>query len=59
MGLIRKFIGNKIAEAAIKAGHVPGQSLRYIQFAGGKIYFYGPGGSSGAAGNDCFRFDPK
>ena len=25
MGLIRKFIGNKIAEAAIKAGHVPAE----------------------------------
>ena len=50
---------DKALALAIKAGHVPGQSLRYIQFAGGKIYFYGPGGSSGAAGNDCFRFDPK
>lgn len=53
---------NKLDKAltlAIKAGHVPGQSLRYIQFAGGKIYFYGPGSSSGAAGNDCFRFDRK
>ena len=25
MGIIRKFIGNKIAEAAIKAGHVPAE----------------------------------
>merc|ERR1712072_182398 len=53
---------NKLDKAlalAIKAGHVPGQSLRYIQFADGKIYFYGPGSSVGAAGNDCFRFDPK
>ena len=25
MGIIRKFIGNKLVEAAIKAGHVPAE----------------------------------
>ena len=26
MGIIRKFIGNKLVEAAIKAGHVPAET---------------------------------
>ena len=26
MGIIRKFIGNKLVEAAIKAGHVPAEA---------------------------------
>ena len=40
-------------------GLVPGQNLRYIQFAGGKTYFYAGGNSSGNAGSDCFRMDPR
>ena len=40
-------------------GLVPGQNLRYIQFAGGKTYFYAAGGSSGNAGSDCHRMDPR
>ena len=40
-------------------GLVPGQNLRYIQFAGGKTYFYAGGNSSGNAGSDCYRMDPR
>ena len=52
-------IDQAIAWGMKNHGLVPGQNLRYIQFAGGKTYFYAAGSSSGNAGSDCFRMDPR
>ena len=54
---------NKVDQAISWAmknhGLVPGQNLRYLQFSGGKTYFYAAGSSAGTAGSDCYRMDPR
>jgi len=45
-------------EVAITHGHKPGTTLRYVQHAGGKCYFYAGGSESGAAGPENWRYDP-
>jgi hypothetical protein len=38
-------------------GHRPGTTLRYVQKAGNRCYFYGPGPGSGRAGSENWRLD--
>jgi len=44
---------------AIKRGHKPGTTLRYIQKAGNKCYYYADGSSSGRAGKQNWRLDSE
>jgi hypothetical protein len=40
------------------AGYIPGDTCRYIQCAGGKVYFYAGGNESGEGGLETWRLDP-
>ena len=43
---------------ALGLGYEIGVDCRYFQSAGGFIYFYADGSSSGEAGDECWRADP-